>query len=208
MDKILINDLLKIPDCDIGKTRLKLNVFNGNTDPLEEYKRDPDKINIEWFLWHNQRRYFHTGQIAICLLYLYDDKWLLTTIKRITKEIDVVDDVGFEAEEIEEYRKYYGRLVLKYHNTKRGMGRTYESMMEELEVIEILSTAYDGDEFPGYENISINKMSYAALETPLPLSMQQKGLSPEGFIPGNCVHEVFGGIHKAQLVAARLPAWR
>lgn len=50
MDRILINDLLKIPDCDIGKTRLKLNVFNGNTDPLEEYKRDPDKINIEWFL--------------------------------------------------------------------------------------------------------------------------------------------------------------
>ena len=137
MDRILINDLLKIPDCDIGKTRLKLNVFNGNTDPLEEYKRDPDKINIEWFLWHNQRRYFHTGQIAICLLYLYDDKWLLTTIKRITKEIDVVDDVGFEAEEIEEYRKYYGRLVLKYHNTKRGMGRTYESMMEELNAMGI-----------------------------------------------------------------------
>ncbi len=58
------------------------------------------------------------------------------------------------------------------------------------------------------DKISINKMSYAALETPLPLSMQQKGLSPEGFIPGNCVHEVFGGIHKAQLVAARLLAWR
>ena len=162
MDKILINDLLNIPDSDIGNTRLKLNVFNGNTDPLEEYKRDPDKINIEWFLWHNQRRYFHTGQIAICLLYLYDDKWLLTTIKRITKEIDVVDDVGFEAEEIEEYRKYYSRLVLKYHNTKRGMGRTYESMMEELEVIEILSTAYDGDEFPGYENI---RLSFSQLET-------------------------------------------
>lgn len=162
MDKILINDLLKIPDCDIGKTRLKLNVFNGNTDPLEEYKKDPDKINIEWFLWHNQRRYFHTGQIAICLLYLYDDKWLLTTIKRITQEIDVVDDVGFEAEEIEEYRKYYGRLVLKYHNAKRGMGRTYESMMDELEVIEILSTAYDGDEFPGYENI---RLSFSQLET-------------------------------------------
>ncbi len=71
-------------------------------------------------MWHNQRRYFHTGQIAICLLYLYDDKWLLTTIKRITKEIDVVDDVGFEAEEIEEYRKYYGRLVLKYHNMAQG----------------------------------------------------------------------------------------
>lgn len=80
MDKILINDLLKIPDCDIGKTRLKLNVFNGNTDPLEEYKKDPDKINIEWFLWHNQRRYFHTGQIAICLLYIYNDSRRKTII--------------------------------------------------------------------------------------------------------------------------------
>lgn len=162
MDKILINDLLNIPDSDIDNTRLKLNVFNGNTDPLEEYKRNPDKINIEWFLWHNQRRYFHTGQIAICLLYLYDDKWLLTTIKRITKELDVVDDVGFAAEEIEEYRKYYGGLVLKYHNTKRGIGRTYESMMDELEVIEILSTAYDGDDFPGYENV---RLSFTQLET-------------------------------------------
>ena len=37
-----------------------------------------------------------------------------------------------------------------------------EAMMEELEVIEILSTAYDGDEFPGYENI---RLSFSQLET-------------------------------------------
>ena len=47
MEKILINDLLNIPDCDVAKTRLKLNVFNGDADPLEEYKRDPNKINTE-----------------------------------------------------------------------------------------------------------------------------------------------------------------
>lgn len=161
MDKILINDLLRLSAHDISNTRLKLNVFNGNTDPLEEYKEDPDKINTEWFLWHNQRRYFHTGQIAICLLYLHDDKWLLTTIKRIVKELDVVDNVGFEASEIDVYRKYFGRLVLKYHNTKRGMGRTYMSIMDELEVIELLPTAYDGDDFPGYENI---RLSFSQLE--------------------------------------------
>lgn len=162
MDKILINDLLQIPSCDIGRTRLKLNVFNGDTDPLEEYKSNPDKINVDWLLWHKERRYFHTGQIAICLLYLYDDKWLLTTVKKITKELDVVDKVGYDAEEIEEYRKYFGRLVLSYHNTKRGMGRVYETMMHELEVVELLSTAYDGDEFPGYENI---RLSFSQLET-------------------------------------------
>lgn len=162
MKKILINDLLKIPDSELSSVRLKLNVFNGHTDPLEEYKENPDKVNISWFLWHKERRYFYKGDIAICLLNLYDDKWLLTTIKRITKELDVFDDIGYEAEEMEEYSQFFGRLVLHYHNTKRGMGRKYESLMDELEVLEILPTAYDGDEFPGYENI---RLSYSQLET-------------------------------------------
>ena len=38
----------------------------------------------------------------------------------------------------------------------------YSSLMEKLEVIEILSTTYDGDEFPGYENI---RLSFTQLET-------------------------------------------
>ena len=108
MQPIVINDLLQISDEDIRKTRLKLNVFNGSVEPLEEYKKDPNKINVEWFLWHNKRRYFKEGQIAICLLYLYSDKWLLTTIKKITKELDIENCVGYEAEEIPKYSKYYG----------------------------------------------------------------------------------------------------
>lgn len=162
MDKILINDLLRIPTCDIGRTRLKLNVFNGDTDPLEEYKKEPDKVKTDWLLWHRKRRYFHTGQIAIGLLYLHDDKWLLTTIKNITKELNVHDAIGYEADELPQYQKYYGRIVLHYHNTDRSMGRKYESVMDELEVSEILSTTYDGDEFPGYENI---RLSFSQLET-------------------------------------------
>ena len=162
MKKILINDLLGIKDEDISNVRIKLNIDNGYTDPLEEYKQDPDKVNVDWFLWHNQRRYFHKGNIAICLLYLYNDKWLLTTIKKITEELDVIDGVGYTAEEVEDYSSYFGRLVIKYHNTNRSMGRTYDSLMDELEVLEVLPVAYDGDEFPGYENI---RLSYAQLKT-------------------------------------------
>lgn len=162
MKKILINDLLRIPENEMYNVRIKANVFNGTTDPLEEYKQDPEYVNTEWFLWHKKRRYFHTGNIAICLLYLYADKWLLTTVKRITKELDVIDDIGYEAEEIEEFRQYFGRLVLYYHNTNRAMGRTYKSLMNDLEVLEILSDQYDGDDFPGYENI---RLSYTQLAT-------------------------------------------
>lgn len=162
MKKILINDILQIPTADVKNVRLKLNIDNGYTDPLEEYKSNPDKINVDWFLWHNQRRYFHEGNVAICLLYLYDDKWLLTTVKKINKELDVTDGIGYHASEIDEYEQYYGRLVIKYHNTKRSMGRTYESLMDELEILEILPVAYDGDDFPGYENV---RLSYSQLST-------------------------------------------
>lgn len=156
MKKILINDLLRIPKNQVDNVRLKLNVDNGKKDPLDEYKQNPDLINVQWFLWHKDRRYFHTGNIAICLLYLYDDKWLLTTIKKITKELEVYDGIGYEAEEIEEYSQYYGRLILHYHNTERRMGRKYESLMNDLEVLEILPDLYDGDDFPGYENIRLS----------------------------------------------------
>lgn len=162
MKKIYLNDILKISPTEVDNTKLKLNIDNGFTDPLEEYKNNPDKINIDWFLWHNQRRYFHEGNIAICLLYLADDRWLLTTIKRINKELDVVDAIGYEAEEIEEYKQYFGRLVIKYHNTNRSMGRTLKSMFDSLEVVELLPVAYEGDEFPGYENV---RLSYAQLAT-------------------------------------------
>ena len=163
MKKILINDLLRIPNDEVHNVRLKLNVYDGDTDPLEEYKQEPDLINVQWLLWHKNKRYFHTGNVAVCLLYLYDDKWLLTTIKRITKELDVVGGIGYEAEEIEEYSQYYGRLVLHYHNNTMWMGRKYESMMNQLEVLEILPAIYDGDDFPGYENIRLSYTQLAAI---------------------------------------------
>lgn len=162
MAQILLNDILKIADADIKDTKIKLNVFNGQSDPLEEYKKNPDEINTNWLLWHRQNRYFHTGNIAMCLLYLGNDRWLLTTIKRITKELDVVGGVGYQADEIKEYKKYFGRIVIKYHNTNRTIGRTYASLMDSLEVAEILSDIYSGDDFPGYENI---RLTYTQLST-------------------------------------------
>lgn len=161
MGKILLNDILGFSQDEIPHIRLKLNVHNGSEDPHELYLQDPDKVNVEWFLWHKERRYFHKGQTAICLLYIGTDTWLLTTIKDIVKELDVEDGIGYDAVERAEYKKYFGRIKLKYHNKTMGMGRKYESIMDELEVVEILPSVYDGDEFPGYENV---RLSYSQLE--------------------------------------------
>lgn len=155
MAKILLNDLLNINE---DLVRVKLNQYNGEEDPRELYKQNPDAINNVWLLWYSNRRYFpDVGKLAICLVYLGGDLWLLTTIKRITKILpNVKNGIGYEAEEIEQYQKYYGRVIVKYHNTNRTPVRFYEKIKNELEVVEILNSQYMGDEFPGYDNIRLS----------------------------------------------------
>ncbi|WP_293392287.1 GIY-YIG nuclease family protein, partial [Phascolarctobacterium sp.] len=122
------------------------------------YKQNPDAINNVWLLWYSNRRYFpNVGKLAICLVYIGGDSWLLTTVKRITKILpNVKNGIGYEAEEIEQYQKYYGRVIVKYHNTNRTPVRLYEKIKNKLEVVEILNSQYMGDEFPGYDNIRLS----------------------------------------------------
>lgn len=161
MAKIMLNDLLHFDAAEVPNVRVKFNISNGYDDPLDLYKTNPDEVNVTWFLWHDDRRYFNVGQTAICLLKLRGDQWLLTTIKKITRLLDVTDGVGYDADEVKEYEQYFGRLVVEYHNLCRTMGRKYENVMDELEVVEILSEQYTGDEFPGYENV---RLSYPLLK--------------------------------------------
>ena len=165
MQKILLNDILCFDEHEIQNARVKFNIYNGYHDPLELYKANPDEVNRNWLLWKDKRRYFSSGQTALCFLKISNDTWLLTTIKKITKELDVdqnVGGVGYEAEAVEKYEKHFGRLVVKYHNTSRTMGRTFASVMDELEVLEILNDQFTGNDFPGYENV---RLSYPQLNT-------------------------------------------
>ena len=161
MAKIMLNDLLRFDTAEVPNVRVKFNIYNGYDDPLDLYKTNPDEVNVTWFLWHDDRRYFNVGQTAICLLKLRGDQWLLTTIKKITRLLDVTDGVGYDADEVKEYERYFGRLVVEYHNPCRTMGRKYENVMDELEVVQILNEQYTGNEFPGYENV---RLSYPLLK--------------------------------------------
>ena len=161
MAKIMLNDLLRFDAAEVPNVRVKFNIYNGYDDPLDLYKTNPDEVNVTWFLWHDDRRYFNVGQTAICLLKLRGDQWLLTTIKKITRLLDVTDGLGYDADEVKEYEQYFGRLVVEYHNPCRTMGRKYENVMDELEVVQILNEQYTGNEFPGYENV---RLSYPLLK--------------------------------------------
>ena len=146
------NDIIKI----------KFNQHNGEYDPMDLYKRDPAQINVDWLLWRRKKKYFYENEIAICLLKLDYDTWLLTTIKRITKDYDIIDDVNYDAEEIAEFKKFYGRVIIKYHKTHQTQVRYYDSICDQLIVNQILPTSFDGEDFPGYDKV---RLTFQQLET-------------------------------------------
>lgn len=156
MSQIKIDDLLKISDSDQNNVKVKFNQSDGTNEPMELYLNDPNIVNSQWLFWRNKKRYFNVGEIAICLLKLSYDTWLLTTIKKVTKEFDVLGDINYEGEELSEYSKYFGRVIIKYHKTVQTQGMFYKTICNDLEVLRILSNVYDGDEFPGYDTVRLS----------------------------------------------------
>ena len=161
--KILLDDLLRFPAELLGNVKIRFNQHNGSDDPMDLYLREPETVNTRWLFWRTKQRYFDVGQIAVCLLKLSSDTWLLTTIKRITKELDIYDGINYEGEELEEYRQYYGRIIIKYHKTMQAQGVYYSTVRNDLEVLQLLPAAFDGDEFPGYDNVRLSYMQLASI---------------------------------------------
>ena len=159
--KILLNDILGFSDDELSHVVIKFNQWDGSLNPMEEYSRNPSDINDIWFLWHKERRYFREGQIGICFLKLSEDSWLLTTIKEITKCLDIVNGVGYEANEIKKYEKFFGRVIIK-HRKSRPQGVYFKTVQDRLEVLQILPSIFDGIDFPGYDKVLL---SYEQLYT-------------------------------------------
>ncbi len=156
MSKILLKDLLNFSEEELKVTKVKFNQFNGDVHPMEDYLKEPETVNATWLFWRTKRRYFDVGQIAICLLKLTWDTWLLTTIKKVTKELGVTKGRNYDGEEIERYRPLFGRVIVRHHKTYQTQVRFYADLMDELEVSQILPATFDGDDFPGYDNVCLS----------------------------------------------------
>lgn len=159
-DKIYLQDIFRFSDDNLKKVKIKFNQWNGQTDPLDKYIENHDIVNNEWLFWREERRYFNVGDIAVCLVHMRSDMWLLTTVKKVTKELNKIKDINYIGEDLEALRPYFGRVIVKYHKTQRGQCFKATTILDDLEVLHILPTIYDGEEFPGYNNV---RLSYARL---------------------------------------------
>ena len=126
MEKLLyLNDLLNLDETELVNTKIRFTQTTGGDDRLAKYLSDPDIINNTAFLWRTNQRYFNVGQTAISLLNLSYDTWLLTTVKKITKELGVTDGINYEGEEIERFKPFFGRVIIKYRKTRHTKRRVY-----------------------------------------------------------------------------------
>ena len=159
---IKLNDILHLTQDQISIAKVKFNRYNGWEDPIEIYKSNPDLVNKSWLYWRTKNRYFDVGQIAICLVKIRGDLWLLTTIDTVDKELNVKNGINYIGTPLEQFKSFFGRTVIRFHKSFQTQGVNFETVSEGLEVCQILPEAFDDDDFPGYDKV---RLSYCQLKS-------------------------------------------
>jgi hypothetical protein len=158
MDSIKLNDLLGFENLDNIKIRFVL-MIGDNWNPIELFKNGDTSAMLDGQYWnYNKNKSFKAGQITLGFVKIKpnDDFWLLFHVGKVTKDLNILNGVGYEYEDLPEYEKYVGRLIVRYKNKAQTMIRNAESVMDECYVSQILPDTFDNDLFPGYENVNLN----------------------------------------------------
>lgn len=156
--QVKLNDILQIKNLDNVKIRFNL-MFDGNWNPIELFKEGKLDTILKGHYWnYNTKKSYKEGQITIGLIRIKpnEDLWLLFHVGKITKDLNKFNDVGYEYETLKEYRKYFGRVVVKYKNSSQTLVRLAHSVIDECDINQILPDIFDNDIFPGYENVNLS----------------------------------------------------
>ena len=153
---ILINDILNLKNLENTKIRFLVPYVapNQTVDPKKLFNNDRKEL-LNWLFWNYGKKEFKVGQTAIGFVKIEKDKWLLFDISKINNDLNIFNGVGYEYEQIKEFEKYFGRVVIEYKNKVQTMCRKADSVIRDCKVLKILEDTFDDDNiFPGYENVS------------------------------------------------------
>ena len=164
---IKLNDLLKLTQEELKHTKVRFCQNNGEQDPIELFKKDPDSL-LEWHYWNSQK--YKVGQYAIGLVKMNGEEWLLFTVGKITRDLNLskpgigydYETLGYIPEKGIDYSDLYGRVIISYHKSMLSQFPNANTVINDFVVKEILPSQFSGFDFPGYENVSL---SYSELET-------------------------------------------
>ena len=118
-EKILLNDILRIPVSDSVKA--KFSKYNGYSDPIDDYLIDPNHGNSSWLNWRGKRGDFRVGQTVLHFMRIRMGGYLLTAVRKVTSDTGVAESHAYKTEDIPEYKKYCGRIIIEEPNPPIGL---------------------------------------------------------------------------------------
>ncbi|MDX1909820.1 MAG: GIY-YIG nuclease family protein [Bacteroidia bacterium] len=154
---ITLNDILRLDNLENVKIRFNL-MFRQNWNPIELFKKGDISAMLEGHYWnYHKHKSYKEGQITIGLVKIKpaEDLWLLFHIGQVTRDLGVLNGVGYEYRDLPAYQKYVGRLIISYKNKAQTMIRHAGSVIEDCYVSQLLPDTFDHDLFPGYDNVNI-----------------------------------------------------
>ena len=157
MDSIKLNDILRLDNLNNVKIRFNL-MFAQNWNPIELFKNGDISTMLAGQYWnYNKNKSYKAGQITIGLVRIRrnEDLWLLFHIGRVIKDLNKFNGVGYEYEDLHDYEKYVGRVIVKFKNKAQTMIRNAKSVIDDCYVSQLLPDTFDNDLFPGYEKVNI-----------------------------------------------------
>lgn len=155
--RILLNDILKLDDIENVKIRLNI-AYGGEIDPMSVFRENNMERILRGQYWNYSKKYYKEGQTTICLLKMKkkEDLWLLVHIGKVTKDLNLINSIGYEYQNIDKFDKFMGRVIVRYKNKSQTLIRNASSIINECEIVQLLPTIYEHDQFPGYENVNIS----------------------------------------------------
>lgn len=157
MNNILkLQDIFRFSEEDAKNVRVRFSMPNGEEDPKDIYLKDPEIVNTKWFL-HSGKKYnnFKAGTIAIHLLLIDKDLWLLTAVKKILAihppENDKIwDYTCYETEDVPEFQVWCGRTYISYHKSTQSGKYKWSTISDRLLVSKIENELYGENTFTSY----------------------------------------------------------
>lgn len=161
MEKIKLNDILRIENLD--SVKIRLNLSNNSWNALNLYHDNPNQLLVGNFHNSTKKRWFKDNEIVIGLAQIKNDEWLLIDISRITKSYNKFWDgithsnvyTFYEHEKLQEYEKFFGRLIVQFHKNNAFVTLN-GNRIDDFVLKEVLPNSLDNDLFPGYDKVNIS----------------------------------------------------
>ncbi|WP_220125874.1 GIY-YIG nuclease family protein [Vibrio tarriae] len=132
-------------------------MFDGDWEPSSIYRaKDYSRLLSGHYYNKKSQRSYKEGQTTIGFIRLDSDKFLLFHIGKVTRDLNILGGVGYEYESIPKYEKYCGRLIVKFKNTVQQTIRKASSVIDDIEVHEIIPDDFSNDLFPGYDHVKLS----------------------------------------------------